>query len=902
MEEPLFAGRLPHEPPGPTPPPAAAVTSLAQAQALIAELQARQDKLHRENQQLRQAQQQLRASEARLKAAEAVAQLGSYELDVATGAIHFSDGMCRLFGQEPGTFAPSLAWLDARSDPDDAAAVQRVLAQAIAQRQPYQYTRRIRRADGQWRLLESHGRVVVDAAGQPLRLEGVVQDQTERQGTAQALLASQEQFRLFVTASLNVVYQMSADWRQMYRLAGQRVMADTPTTTDSWLQAYIPAEDWPVVSAAIEQAIRSKSIFELEHRVFLADGSVGWVHSRAMPVLDARGELVEWIGTGSDITARKHAEEHWHTAAQRLQATLDSSFFSVQAFEAVRDEQGRIVDFTWVFTNKVWVSQHGNVVGKRLLTQNPGVVESGLFALFVQVTETGVPVDHEVYYGYEQFDGWFHQTLVQLGDGFVMNTEDITPRKQAEQELQASRALLQATIDSSLDMIQVFEAVRNEQGDIIDFRWVLNNAVAEQTYGDVIGQLLLVCNPGVVEVGIFDTLKQVVETGQPDRSERHYAHEQFDGWFTQSTVRLNDGVATTTADITALKHAQQEHLRRFTLLEQAEAVAQLGSWEYEPAAERMRWSAGMYRLFQLPPGHPVYPALYLDYVVAEDRPAAERLVHCLTKAPCDLEETLRLRVGPVEKTVRVKVVVLPDAAGRPVRLLGVDADVSDVHRLEQENLRMRLQQQQTLFNAVLDAQETERRRIAEGLHNGVGQVLYATKLQLDQLQPADASPVWRRATELLADAIRQTRALSHELVPMVLNEYGLEAAVQDICRTISTKQLRFDCHLELEELPRSLPQPLQVALFRMAQELAQNVVKHAHATEASLALEVVPGYVLLRAEDNGVGFPAEPKGAGLGLRSIRDRVELLGGHMETGSSPAVGTFVRIRIPLPAASG
>lgn len=117
--------------------------------------------------------------------------------------------------------------------------------------------------------------------------------------------------------------------------------------------------------------------------------------------------------------------------------------------------------------------------------------------------------------------------------------------------------LLQATIDSSLDMIQVFRAVRDEKQEIIDFIWILNNKTSEEFYGNVIGKSLLALNPGVVKEGIFETFKKVVETGDADQSVRHYVHEQFDGWFLQSTVKQGDGVATTTKDITETNAAKE---------------------------------------------------------------------------------------------------------------------------------------------------------------------------------------------------------------------------------------------------------------------------------------------------------------------------------------------------------
>jgi len=173
--------------------------------------------------------------------------------------------------------------------------------------------------------------------------------------------------------------------------------------------------------------------------------------------------------------------------------------------------------------------------------------------------------------------------------GVVISLLDVTERKQAEQtlreadehyrvklegevkqrttELAESKNLLQATMDSSMDMIQVFQAVRNDAGAIVDFIWILNNHTAEKYYGNIIGKSLLSSNPGVVEVGIFDTFKHVVETGIPDQSERHYVHEQFDGWFYQSTVKVGDGVATTTSDITNRKKAEHELLQSKGLLQ-----------------------------------------------------------------------------------------------------------------------------------------------------------------------------------------------------------------------------------------------------------------------------------------------------------------------------------------------
>jgi hypothetical protein len=148
--------------------------------------------------------------------------------------------------------------------------------------------------------------------------------------------------------------------------------------------------------------------------------------------------------------------------------------------------------------------------------------------------------------------------------------------------------LLRNTIDSAMDMIQVFKAVRDERGEIIDFKWILNNKTSEKFYGDVIGKSLLTLNPGVVKEGVFDVFKKVVETGEPNQSVRRYVHEQFDGWFLQSAVKQDDGVATTTKDITDIKKAEEairelEELRRIALESGA-----MGTWTWNTRERTVR--------------------------------------------------------------------------------------------------------------------------------------------------------------------------------------------------------------------------------------------------------------------------------------------------------------------------
>jgi signal transduction histidine kinase len=234
----------------------------------------------------------------------------------------------------------------------------------------------------------------------------------------------------------------------------------------------------------------------------------------------------------------------------------------------------------------------------------------------------------------------------------------------------------------------------------------------------------------------------------------------------------------------------------------------------------------------------------------------------------------------------------------------VDLDISELKHLESENLKIRLEQQQQLLNVILEAQEEERRRISESLHNGVGQILFATKLNLNQvemnfkLSQAQGVQEGLRATEaLLTEAINEARRASHELVPVLLKEYGLNAAIADFCSRFSGKGIAFSSH-GIEE---RLPDNLEMAIYRITQELANNILKHAGATQARTEVSKHKDTLWIDAQDNGKGMTADKgstPGKGIGLRTIADRVKLLNGKVEVESVPGKGTLVTILLPLP----
>jgi PAS domain S-box-containing protein len=743
----------------------------------------------------------------------------------------------------------------------------------------------------------------------------------ERSRAEAALRLSEERLRLFVSASSNLLYVMSANFRQMNTLTVNNYLLETTEPVTSWVDKYIPETARARVWDKIDDCMKHKKIFELEHQVFLADGSVGWMFSRAVPMLDDEGNITEWMGAGSDITTRKQAQlqlQQFNTRLENeiedrtaelrqtkelLQATLDSNPELIQVFKAVRNADGRITDFEWTLNNATATQTYGDIIGKRLLDINPGTLQEGVFEKFVEVAETGIPQQYDLCYVHEQFDGWFHQSVVKLGDGVATNTINITERKRAEEGLKQSRDQLQSIFDTTLIGISVLAPVFDEQNNITDFRILIVNKKIKQSAGalNLQGQLYSQLFPGIKKMGLFDLMVKTFESGEPGHMEYHYNYDGIDCWYSTMYVKGDDALVCTNLDITKRMQAEQERFKNYFLLQQSEQLSLSGSWDFDLVTGITNWSEGMYRLFGLQQNTEVTPEIYTKFATPDCQPVAKSIVTHLRTAVNDFEETLKITVNDAVKIIHLKATVVKDEQGQPVRVLGVNMDVTAAREAERRLRHMEAEQQQQIFKVTLNTQEEERRRISESLHSGVVQLLYAAKLSLS-LVTADAALTTpgqftgtRKYTEqLLGDAISETRRISHELMPSVLAEFGLKAAILDICEQLQDG-VRFRCQVLLYNV--KLDHYLELAVFRTVQELMMNVLKHASATQANVQVKARNGEVSITVQDNGKGLVIDKQSKpGIGLSSIRSKAELLKGSVEIWSEPGQGTRIDVRFP------
>lgn len=213
-------------------------------------------------------------------------------------------------------------------------------------------------------------------------------------------------------------------------------------------------------------------------------------------------------------------------------------------------------------------------------------------------------------------------------------------------------------------------------------------------------------------------------------------------------------------------------------------------------------------------------------------------------------------------------------------------------------------QKEIRTKAILEAEEKERRRIAQDLHDGVGQLLSAAKLNLSHLdskitsQTDEQKLAMQNALSLVDDSVKEVRAVSHNMMPNTLIKQGLASALKEfITKLGNAPTLKVD--LEIVGLDTRLDNQVETILYRVIQEVVNNIIKHAKASQISMQLVRHETEISVMIEDNGVGFNTNHLDSfeGLGLKGIQTRIEFLNGSVHFDSSVGRGTTVIIDVPL-----
>ena len=206
------------------------------------------------------------------------------------------------------------------------------------------------------------------------------------------------------------------------------------------------------------------------------------------------------------------------------------------------------------------------------------------------------------------------------------------------------------------------------------------------------------------------------------------------------------------------------------------------------------------------------------------------------------------------------------------------------------------------IRAIFDAQEKERSRIAKDLHDGIGQQISAIKLLLQNIafKILEVSPKLdkdlSKISLMITDVGDETRSISHQMMPKSLTQLGLVDALQDIIdKSFDGNSIM--CKFEHYNLNTRLPQNIEIGLYRIAQELINNILKHSKATKVDIQLMKIDDNCIFIVQDNGQGMPTDNKKEGIGIMNITNRLRTINGNLNMESHSHTGTIATIKIYL-----
>lgn len=305
-----------------------------------------------------------------------------------------------------------------------------------------------------------------------------IEDITERREVEEELRRGEERLRALVNASSNAIYRMSPDWKEMLFLKGRDFIPDTNNPSETWVQKNIPPGEQTRVQERIDRAIRTKSVFELEHRVLRVDGTLGWAFSRAVPLLDADGRIIEWFGIATDITGRKKTEEDLAAAKRNAEKRAEEAEQGRNILNALMQfvpvelqiiDSDRTIIRDSRFSEKMTGHPVEEVEGLSLEERNKkipfyhpdGVTLARVDELpAVRVLRTGEAVMNEEW-KVKTAEGRFVDVAINSGPirdsrgvvtGAVTTWHDITGIKKAEETLRRNEYELRTVVDNSPDI------------------------------------------------------------------------------------------------------------------------------------------------------------------------------------------------------------------------------------------------------------------------------------------------------------------------------------------------------------------------------------------------------------------------------------------------------------------
>ncbi|WP_162559846.1 EAL domain-containing protein [Methylobacterium radiodurans] len=490
-----------------------------------------------------------------LSQAESVAASGSWEVDLATGELTWSDGLYRLLGVEPDAGHDVADLFRRGTVPEDLHLLDEAI-ESVGQARPFAMEIRIVDAGGRTRHLSSRGGPIGDVAGRPPRMVGILCDVTKAKAVEAALRESEDHHRHAVELSPQIPWTADADGRiteagpRWIRLTG---MTPAQTLGHGWSAALHPDDLQPTV-ARWTRALEERHPFDIEYRVRLQSGAYRWFRAYAAPRLAADGSIVRWYGTLEDIHDRRSAEEALRRSEVFARSVLDGS----PDFVTVLDLDGRVRSLGRRAAERLGPDVSDRVIGHPWVDGWPrshrGFVEQA-----VALARTGV--GHRFSCRCPDRDGsdaWWDVSVdpVRDVDGTITHilaiSRDVSEQARMQREFDAMRDQLAAVLESTTDSVIVVDR---------KFRVTYMNPHARAFVGRTsaleVGGCLWDAYPEYMTPDLVGRFEAVLERGETVRFEM-FAERAAIWLDVHAYPNGSDGVSLFFRDVTVARRARDE--------------------------------------------------------------------------------------------------------------------------------------------------------------------------------------------------------------------------------------------------------------------------------------------------------------------------------------------------------
>jgi PAS domain S-box-containing protein len=461
---------------------------------------------------------------------------------------------------------------------------------------------------------------------------------------------------------------------------------------------FYPAEDLVAGKPAmqLESALAHGRCEDQGWRI-RADGSRFWASVLITPLRTAAGELRGFSKLVRDISERRRLEETLRESEERFRL-LVGGLEEYGIF--LLDREGNVASWN-AGARRIKGYEANEIIGRHFsVFYPPEDVAAGKPAMELKLaTQQGRCEDEGWRIRADGTRFWASVLITALKDssgnllGFSKLTRDTSERKLLEEQVATSKELLSSILDSSLDGVQMFQAVRDPAagGAIIDFEYRLVNRAAERLSGrnaaSLLGKRLLVEFPGTRPTGLFDRYVDVVTTGRPLDIEQHYDYEGFSNWFHIVAVRLGDGCAITFADITDRKRSEALIKQSAERLGLATQSAKIGVWDWNLLTQTIAWDPLMFELYGVAPTDDsrIPYSTWTSAVLPEDLAAQEAILQDTVARRGRSEREFRIRRGDgAIRVIQATEVAVLDEHQRTSSVVGVNQDITESRNAEDE--------------------------------------------------------------------------------------------------------------------------------------------------------------------------------------------------------------------------